>query len=804
MMTNIPTAEQDGHMSHRLFEWTAMGLFVWLAMTGLGLWRPGYHAWSLMAGGAGLLWTLLMFDDIARGVNHVRGNPIYWPIFGCAVILAGHLLVDQYLPQIETSRLVGSVNVSMFFHLELIAMAILLAQRLAETPRCEKIFRDALGLVMMLGGSITVALTPPGPGVATIWLIGASGVCIWIFPLTRAVVRDSVKFHFSDLSPIAKLKLLLRLVVGVGAFSLLVIISDALCLKILLGCVGITALLYISARLDSKLARAGVVAVIFVSIVGLSISPKLLVSAGPVGLGEKGFSLVSASDGGLSVLAATTGPVGVSLVLLGALSIAAVGLRRVRQASPEKLKSAALWVLATCLASAGLASPGGLFSPAEVVALAVVWGFWPIILGRNVHKPRSAWFLLASVLALGGLVAVVRSPGLLGAMGRASGLGDKGQHFLAGFLVSTVVVWIMGRRWWWLGVAGLVLAACAGGVAELMQKEFSTTRGVELADWEAHAIGSATAGLIFVVAIAYRGALNLSAKRDRRRRRSGFYLSNILRPAVLLGVLAFAGWWSWSVCKAIDHRWKNANPTITVSDALVTSQGKRSILLPGRTNDKTAVIARSILTAVPGRGNPELGWQSDKRGLWRVMPRLSGISPGVIKPTFKGMPYGPLAYQQRQGLVVCISPGQAVLAIDARDARRWLDNSFGLFNRMMDTLSPGRTVVFVHPGPMSLFVQDRAVIRQEYPEIPCVFSMAKKPSYKRTARTLRGFLVQGKSQPRRITVVTTSIDCARAFRKYFGRRCRAYLVGKKPPSNKKRRTWRRLYTNLKTLAEDSQ
>ncbi|RKY24720.1 MAG: hypothetical protein DRP83_07235, partial [Planctomycetota bacterium] len=74
MMTNIPTAQQDGHMSHRLFEWTALGLFVWLAMTGLGLWRPGYHAWSLMAGGAGLVWTLMMFDDIARGANYVRGN----------------------------------------------------------------------------------------------------------------------------------------------------------------------------------------------------------------------------------------------------------------------------------------------------------------------------------------------------------------------------------------------------------------------------------------------------------------------------------------------------------------------------------------------------------------------------------------------------------------------------------------------------------------------------------------------------------------------------------------------------------
>jgi hypothetical protein len=794
-----------------VFEWTGLALFVWFAFTGLLLWRPGYFAWSLLTGGVLLLWTLLMFDDIARCVNRVRGNAVYWLIFGCCVILGGHLLADQYIPQVEASKLSGGINISMFFHLTLIAVAVLLAQRIGDIPSLGSIFPDSLAVLMTLGGGITAAAVPNGPGRDTLWLIAASGICIGLIPLVRAFsINATINTYFSDLPPPVKVKLLLRLFVASCAAILLLVIANLFCLSVIAGCAIIVGILYISARLGKPIAcwavaGLGAAAVI----VSLYHTANFSFAEGILGMGEKGFSMVFGGSSGLSILFATTGWAGVVLVIFGGGAIAASGMLRTKRAAPESLAISAVWILATFIASAAFFARGGYVSPASVIALAVTWGLWPKMVGEKACKERSGWILLAVVFSLLGLVAIVKDPGLLGAMGTTCGLKDKGQHFIAGFLVTMVVVWVMGRRWWWLGAIGLGLAAMSGGVAEIVQKEFSKGRGAEMADWKAHLWGSAVAGLIFVVGVCYRHAMRMTQRGSRKRKRIGRVLAVILQSAVLLSILAFAAWWSWSVCKAIDHRWKMQRPVVTISDVLMIPRGEKPLYIRGWTNDKTATIADSILTSIPGRNNPELGSQSSSRGFLRILPRLTNVQPGIIKPWFKGSPFGPLGYVREKGIVNCIKFGQPVLAIDARDAERWRKNSLETFRALLDGLPQGQAVVFVHPGPALKFRQDRESLRAVFPDIPCVCNVTFGSGANRTIGPLRNILRSKKKILPRTRVITSDMKFAKLFRGYFGKACKADIITSQPPTtNAKKKpkpnNWLNYFPDIRTLVKQQQ
>ncbi len=791
-------------MSHFIFEWVGIALFVWFAFTGLLLWRPGYYAWSLLTGGVLLLWTLFLFDDIARGANRVRGNSIYWLIFGCCAILGSHQLVDQYLPQVEKSNLVGNINISMFFHLMLIAVAIHLAQRVGDTPDLGKVFPDMLAVLMMLAGGITAAVVPNGPGRNSLWLISASGICVWMTPFVRILFANTGYLHFSDLLPTTKVKLLLRLFVACCVAILLLVITNSFCLFVLAGCVFIVGLFYISARLGRAIVCWAMAGLGCAGIFAIALANKALPDAGLFGLGEKGFSMVYGGSSGLSILLATTGWVGALLVVMGGLIITAGGMLQTLREAPERLGLSAVWILATAIASAAFLAPGGYVSPASVIALAMTWGLWPRMVAGQPGRERSGWILIAVVFSLLGLVAVVSSSGLLGSMGMTCGLKDKGQHFVAGFLVTIVVAWVMGHRCWWLGAIGLLLAAMSGGVAELAQKFFSD-RGADMDDWKAHLWGSSIAGLIYVIGLGYRHAIKMTQKGSRGRKRKGHALAWALRALVLLSVLAFAIWWSWSGCKAIDYRWKTQKPTLTISDAIITPTEK-PLYLPGITNDKTATIVDAIITAVPGRNNPEMGWQASTRGCLRVIPKLTDIPIGKLQPWFAGCPFSPLAYVRKKGIVTCIEFDQPVFAIDARDAKQWLKESPVMFQNMLAELGRNQAVVFVHPGPLSDFQETRGFLRETFPDIPCVCEVTFKSGAERTVSLLRKFLFRKDKPLPVVRVLTSDINFAKIFRRYFRKTCNAdIIVGENQttsqPAKNKSNDWMNYYPDLKTFGD---
>ena len=81
---------------------------------------------------------------------------------------------------------------------------------------------------------------------------------------------------------------------------------------------------------------------------------------------------------------------------------------------------------------------------------------------------------------------------------------DKLLHGCVGMILAMVTAWLMGSRRLWWGLLGIALAAAAGGLGELLQYVAGTGRGVEYADWTAHAMGSALAVVPYVLCIGAR------------------------------------------------------------------------------------------------------------------------------------------------------------------------------------------------------------------------------------------------------------------------------------------------------------
>ena len=799
---------EDNHsfLSHRVFEWAALALFLWFGFTGLLLWRPGYYAYSLLTGGVLLLWTFFLFDDIGRGINRVQGNAVYWIFLGLGVILGGHLLADQYLPQVESSYLFGSVNISMCYHLGLISVAILLAQRIGDIKSIGKIFPDALAVLLGLVGGVTATFLPDGPGRDSLWLIGACGVCIWLTPFVRAFSKNQgSNFSFADRPSHEKVKLILRLFAACCVAVLLLATMNLFCLYVLAGCIVVVSVLVAVARIGKPVFCWIAAGLGGAAVLGILFACGQMQFLGVLGMGEKGFSHVYGGSSGVSILLATTGWAGLLVVVLGGFVIASLGLLRVKQNMPGQLIPAGIWVLATFIASAGFLSPGGYVSLASVIALAVTWGLWSKMVISQPAKTRSPWGLLIAVLSFLGLATIVSNPGLLSAMGATCGLADKGQHFLAGFLITIIVAWVLGKRYWWLGLLGVVLAILLGGLAEIVQKEFSLVRAMQMTDWKAHIRGGLVAGAIFAVALTYRHVIRMTQRGGRKRKRTGRILVVIVRSFVLLCVLAFAAWWSKNVCKTIDHRLKNPTPVFTVTDVLMTPTEDKPLFVPGCTNDNAAVMAYSIMTSLPGRNNPEIGWQSGHKGFLRVLPRLMNVPQGIIKPWFQGLPFGPLSYSREKGVLDCIPIGRDIFAIDARDVERWRKSDLGTLNELVEKNSQDKAVVFIHPGPVEDFKGAREVIQQTYPEIPCVCDVTFESGDKLTVVFLVRSIARKEKPLPQIRILSSDIQLAKMVRRYFRNKCHADVVSKNSPKaatskpGNAKKNWLNFYPNLETV-----
>ena len=126
----------------------------------------------------------------------------------------------------------------------------------------------------------------------------------------------------------------------------------------------------------------------------------------------------------------------------------------------------------------------------------------PAVLGQRPTR-RPGAMLFGPVVLLMLILGIARSSGLVLWISNAFGCGDKMLHVVVGAVLAAVSAWLFGSKRWWAGLLAIGATGLAGGAGELAQLLFSS-RGADLADWAAHAAGSALVVVPYVLCIVSR------------------------------------------------------------------------------------------------------------------------------------------------------------------------------------------------------------------------------------------------------------------------------------------------------------
>jgi hypothetical protein len=484
----------------------ALGMLTW--------WWPAYHAWGALSVAVLVVLTLWLVQKTVARDRSVPGHPAYLVLLGPAVILLLHLARTGLgtAPQ-QPYEVGGSLNLSMLFHLCLLAAGILLAQSLLPEAARHAAVLALCGAAMVGGAALSVVLRHPNPGRTALALVGFCGVGLWLAALwgvgrARPIAelgrqrRRELRLLYVGAAVAAAVGLALhvpRAAVAAGSAAAAACLIAAATLgrhRLVLLAVGTTLVAVIVAVLKAS---------------GMALPTLQREPFALIGRGEEAYVTVSAADNGIAVLGGVAGWLGLLWVLAGSLASAVWLLygagRRARLADEapwrcEDTLRAVSWLAASGAAAGAMLASGGAFIPAVTMAAAFTWGLLPAAVGRPAPR-RGGAGLLVCMVALMLLLALARKEGLVYWAAGSLGTGEHLLHALVGFLLAMALAWLLGARRTWLGLLAVAIAILAGGVGELAQLHASL-RTAELADWLSHTAGCAAALALFGLCAACR------------------------------------------------------------------------------------------------------------------------------------------------------------------------------------------------------------------------------------------------------------------------------------------------------------
>jgi len=490
-------------------RWTLAGV-VTLGM--LAWWWPGYRSWGALSAGLLAVLVLWLAWRTVSADRSVPGHPFHLPLLIPGLILISHFVkTGLHASPGVTWPLAGGLNISMIFHLGLIALGVMLCQSLLPEAARHVVVLGLCGAAMMGGPAAALVWGRTQPVRTALALLGFAGVGVWLSMLwglasARAggIEQQSWLRHRAirvgcigvavaaslALTAVAPLQALLA--AGIAASTLfvggIVFPQRRVVLLVAGGGMGIgvltvlSAVRWVRAALFAALAKTG--------------------QATWFGQGEEAFHSVSAADSGLAVMTGTVGWAGTAgFVVCLAGGIVWLMLHARKGHSGDRGR-AIVWTAASGIVAGAMLAPGGLFLPASVAAAAFVWGLLPRMLGRR-ERPMSGVYLLAGVAGVLLLEGVATAPGLLSWFARIFGSGDAILHVAMGFLLGMLLAWLLGARRWWLGLVGILVAALAGGPGEALQY-LASTRTAELRDWLFHGLGCAAAAVPYLLCLGAR------------------------------------------------------------------------------------------------------------------------------------------------------------------------------------------------------------------------------------------------------------------------------------------------------------
>ena len=488
-------------------RWTLTGV---VALGMVAWWWPGYRSWGAVAVGLLSVLVLWLAWQTVRGERRVPGHPLHLALLVPAGVLVGHFVRVGLGPHGGEWAPAGGVDISMVFHLALMALGVMLAQSLLPAAARHVGVLGLCGAAMMSGPAAAMIWGRTQPVRTALALLGFAGVGVWLTMLWGMAAGAA--------GPGGRGRLRNRVLRGgcvVVAASASVGLSISAPLQGLLAAGVLAATLFLAgiafprrrALLLAVGGGMGVGVVVVLSavrwvreaLVGVLVP---LGQAPPFGRGEEAFRDVSAADSGLAVLTAVVGWAGTAAFVLCLVGCLVGLLLHARKGGPGDQGRAILWTAASGMVAGAVLAPGGLFLPAALLAGAFVWGLLPGMLGRP-ERRRSGAVVLVAVGGTVALQAVASEPGLLGWLCRIFGAGDGVLHASMGFLAAMLAAWLLGARRAWLGLAGIALAALAGGPAEALQQLISTRTG-ELRDWLHHSLGCAVAVVPYLLCVGAR------------------------------------------------------------------------------------------------------------------------------------------------------------------------------------------------------------------------------------------------------------------------------------------------------------
>lgn len=480
---------------------------VWLMVLGpLSWWWVGYRSWGGLTAGMLVVMGLWLMWRTAADNRTVPGHPLHVILVVPAAILAWHFVKHSMAAgSLPAGALGGELDLSMLFHLGLLALAVMLTQSLLPAAARHVVGLAVCGLAMMVGPVTAVAWQQTLEARNALAMQGFAGVAVWLSllwglapsddggPVPHALRRRDLRLACIGLATAASVvmaRMAPEATVRAGTVVGLAMISGALLFRrhrVVLLVVG------------GVLSAGGlhVTALLTGSITGFDPA-----GAGWFGGGEEAFGRLSAGSNGVAILLATIGWAGLVWVVGGGCLCVGWLLRQGVLRGADQGRSV-VWLAATGLATASLLSGGGAFMPTGTLIAAFTWGMLPAMLGST-PKRRPGIVLLVPILALMLAMGMAWSSGLVVWMVKSFGWGDKMLHGVSGMLLAAVLAWLLGSRCWWRGLLAIVAAALAGGAGELAQRVVASWRGADLADWGAHAAGSALVVIPYLLCMGSR------------------------------------------------------------------------------------------------------------------------------------------------------------------------------------------------------------------------------------------------------------------------------------------------------------
>ncbi len=504
----IPTGT-TGRQLDALARWMLASLVV----TAMLLWtRPTFAGWGALMMGLVATLVIYLMSRTVLADRRIPAHPVYMALVVPAALLGWHITRERFWGHSGQGAVAGALNLSMLFHLCLFALTVMLSQSLLPKATRHVVVLLVVGGAMMLAPFAGGALYPEAFMVmrhASVFL-GASGVCVWLSSLWG--IGRGRSEEASDIQLRHGVSRWTVCIVAAIVSAGLVVISPKAAL------LAMTAMAVVAFVGGATFHHARWLTMVPLAVVAAAGSAAIwrdlwrqvqLLPFGEfsvLGLGEQGLYHAQAGDSGPVTLGWVLGLAGLAWLAAGMLTAGGWLFARSYKRRDGDQGRVVIWTCAVFMASTALLAGGGFFAPAMTVAAGLTWGMYPQMINRNTRTVSGVSFLVVLVV-LAASMAIAARPGLAtwsAAAVTRSPLADKWLHGVAGGLLTLTLTWLMGARRLWLGLVAIALAALAGGQAEWAQKLFSS-RNVDMRDWQAHMIGVALAGGLYVLCMLSRG-----------------------------------------------------------------------------------------------------------------------------------------------------------------------------------------------------------------------------------------------------------------------------------------------------------